>query len=158
VITHQIFVTKENILPLIADYDFVIDCTDNFTAKFLINDACVLANKPFSHAGVVHMQGQMLTYLPGEPCYRCLFEEAPPDGAVPTSKEVGILGATPGVIGALQATEAIKYLTGIGKPLTGAMLTYDALAMEFRRVRVPKNPHCAVCGEHPRITLQQFQK
>lgn len=151
--TYHTRVTAENIMDLIADYDFVIDASDNFEAKFLINDACVLAQKPFSHAGVLRFAGQLMTYVPGEgPCYRCVFQNPPPQDAVPNGKQAGIIGAAAGVIGSLQAMEAIKYILGIGNLLTGYLLTYDALTMEFRKVKLPKHvPDCAVCGEHPVI-------
>lgn len=152
--TYQIFVTSENIMDLIADYDFVIDGTDNFPAKFLINDACVMAKKPFSHAGIIRFKGQLMTYVPGQgPCYRCVFQNPPPKDAVPTCKQAGVIGAMGGVIGSLQAMEAVKYILGVGELLTGYLLTYDALKMEFRKVKLPPARHdCAVCGENPSIT------
>lgn len=152
--TYRQFVTSENIMELIADYDFIIDGTDNFPAKFLINDACVMAEKPFSHAGIISFKGQLMTYVPGEgPCYRCVFKNPPPKDAVPTCKQAGVIGAMGGVIGSLQAMEAIKYLLGVGDLLTGRLLTFDALKMEFYTVKLPKKVvDCAVCGEHPTIT------
>lgn len=152
--TYHTFVTSENIMKLIRDYDFIIDATDNFSTKFLINDACVMAKKPFSHAGVIRLQGQLMTYVPGEgPCYRCVFRNPPPKDAVPTCKQVGVVGAMVGVIGSLQAMEAIKYLVGVGDLLTGSLLTYDALKMEFRKVKLPHHTeNCPVCGKHPTIT------
>lgn len=148
------FVTSKNILDLIKDYDFIIDGTDNFPAKFLINDACVMAKKPFSHAGIIRFKGQLMTYVPGEgPCYRCVFENPPPKDAVPTCKQAGVIGAMGGVIGSLQAMEAVKYITGVGKLLTGSILTFDATTMNFRKIPIPKpNPNCGVCGTHPTIT------
>ena len=129
------------------DYDFIIDGTDNFSAKFLINDTCVRLQKPFSHGGVVAFHGQTMTYVPGRgPCYRCIFEEEPPEGEVPTAREVGILGAVAGTIGTIQATEAVKYLLGAGDLLTGFLLTYDALAAVFRKVPFSENPDCPACG------------
>ncbi|MDR1928228.1 MAG: sulfur carrier protein ThiS [Oscillospiraceae bacterium] len=149
----QEYVCAENIAALIRDYDFVLDGTDNFPAKFLINDACVMAQKPFSHAGILRFGGQLMTYVPGAgPCYRCAFKEPPPPDAVPTCREAGVVGAMGGVIGSLQAMEAVKFITGAGKLLTGSLLTFDALTMEFRKVRLPRNPRCAVCGEAPVIT------
>ncbi len=147
--TYQVFVSKGNIADLLKDYDFVLDATDNFAAKFLINDACVKAQKPFCHAGILRFQGQLMTYVPGKgPCYRCIFHEEPPEGAVPSGKEAGIIGAMAGVIGSLQAMEAIKYLSGAGELLTGRLLTYDALKNEFRTVRLPAHvPDCPVCGK-----------
>ena len=154
VITYRTFVTSENIMDLIKDYDFIIDGTDNFPAKFLINDACVMAKKPFSHAGIIRFKGQLMTYVPGEgPCYRCVFKNPPPKDAVPTCKQAGVIGAMGGVIGSLQAMEAIKYILGVGKLLTGSLLTYDALDMEFHKIKLPKNTcNCPVCGDHPTIT------
>lgn len=152
--TYRTFVTSDNIMDLIKDYDFIIDGTDNFPAKFLINDACVMAKKPFSHAGIIRFKGQLMTYVPGQgPCYRCVFKEPPPKDAVPTCKQAGVIGAMGGVIGSLQAMEAIKYIIGQGELLTGYLLTYDALTMEFRKIKLPKDTsHCAVCGENPTIT------
>ncbi|ADY56810.1 UBA/THIF-type NAD/FAD binding protein [Syntrophobotulus glycolicus DSM 8271] len=150
--TYRVFVDANNIMDLIADYDFIIDGTDNFPAKFLINDACVLAKKPFSHAGIIRFKGQLMTYVPGEgPCYRCVFKEPPPPDAVPTCKQAGVIGAMGGIIGSLQAMEAIKYMIGKGDLLTGYLLTYDALKMDFRKIKLPVDKHCAVCGEHPAI-------
>ena len=142
---------KSELLP--REYDFIIDGTDNFPAKFLINDACVLEKKPFSHAGIIRFKGQLMTYVPGEgPCYRCVFKNPPPKDAVPTCKQAGVIGAMGGVIGSLQAMEAIKYLIGVGDLLTGYLLTFDALTMEFHKVKLPKDTHdCAVCGDHPTI-------
>ncbi len=152
--TYRIFVNSQNIRELIRDYDFIIDGTDNFPTKFLINDACVLEKKPFSHAGIIRFQGQLMTYVPDKgACYRCVFREVPPKDAVPTCKQAGVIGAVGGVIGSLQAMEAIKYILGTGELLTGSLLTYDALTMDFRKVKLPSNTcHCAVCGSHPTIT------
>ena len=151
--TYRTFVTSKNIMDLIKDYDFIIDGTDNFPAKFLINDACVMEKKPFSHAGIIRFHGQLMTYVPGEgPCYRCVFKNPPPKDAVPTCKQAGVVGAMGGVIGSLQAMEAIKYIIGQGDLLTGRLLTYDALKMQFRTVPLPKDKNCEVCGEHPHIT------
>ncbi|MBP5706746.1 MAG: HesA/MoeB/ThiF family protein [Spirochaetales bacterium] len=154
ILTYREFVNSQNILELISDYDFVVDGTDNFPAKFLINDACVMADIPFSHAGIIRFKGQLMTVIPGEsPCYRCVFTEPPPAGAVPTCREAGVIGATAGVIGSLQALETIKYLTGAGELLTGRLLTFDGLTMQFRTVKLPDRGNgCAVCSEHPSIT------
>ena len=159
--TYRTFVSSENIMELIADYDFIIDGTDNFPAKFLINDACVMAKKPFSHAGIIRFQGQLMTYVPGQgPCYRCVFRDPPPKDAVPTCKQAGVIGAMGGVIGSLQAMEAIKYIIGKGELLTGSLLTYDALKMEFRRIRLPSHTeNCPVCGTNPTIrTLIDYEQ
>ena len=122
----------------------------------MINDACVLKKKPFSHAGIIRFKGQLMTYVPGQgPCYRCVFKEPPPPDAVPTCRQAGVIGAMGGVIGSLQAMEAGKYIIGKGELLTGFLLTYDALKMDFRKIRLPRRDSCAVCGKNPTI-LQPF--
>jgi molybdopterin/thiamine biosynthesis adenylyltransferase len=142
-----------NIKDIIRSYDFVIDGSDNFQAKFLVNDACYFEKIPFSHAGILRFDGQLITVLPGETtCYRCIFNAPPPANAVPSCSQAGVLGALAGVIGSLQATEAIKYLLGIGDLLTGTLLTYNALTMEFRKVRLNRNENCPLCGVNPQIT------
>ena len=154
VVTYQEWINSKNITDIIKDkdYDFIIDGTDNFPAKFLINDACVLNEKPFSHAGIIRFQGQTMTYAPGQgPCYRCIFKEPPPPDAVPTCKQAGVLGVMGGIIGTIQATEAIKYVLGVGELLTGYLLTYNALEMEFRKIKLPKDENCRVCGVSPTI-------
>ncbi len=152
--TYNAFIDSKNILDLLSDYDFVLDGTDNFPAKFLINDACVMANKPFTHAGIIRFKGQLITVIPHEsPCYRCVFKNPPPKGAVPTCREAGVVGAMAGVIGSLQALEAVKYITGTGELLTGKLLTFDALTMNFHTVKLPpRGAGCAVCSDHPAIT------
>lgn len=151
--------TQENIASIIKDYDFVIDGTDNFPAKFLINDACVLQEKPYSHAGVLRFNGQTFTYLPGHMCYRCIFREMPPKGAVPTCSEAGVLGAVVGVLGTIQAAEAIKYLLGVGELLTDRLLVFDALAMRFREVALSRQKDCPVCGDTPEITeIKEYEQ
>ncbi len=152
--TYNEFIYSHNILDLLADYDFVLDGTDNFAAKFLINDACVMANKPFTHAGIIRFEGQLMTVIPHEtPCYRCVFQNPPPKGAVPTCREAGVVGAMAGVIGCLQALEAIKFITGAGDLLTGRLLIFDALGMHFHTAKLPKRDSgCAVCSDHPTIT------
>lgn len=152
--TYNEFIYSKNILDIVSDYDFILDGTDNFPAKFLINDACVMANKPFTHAGIIRFKGQLMTVIPHEsPCYRCAFKEPPPKGAVPTCREAGVVGAMAGVIGSLQALEAVKYITGAGELLTGKLLTFDALMMNFHTVKLPARGNgCAVCSEHPTIT------
>lgn len=153
VLTHQVWVCAENISEIVSSYDFVIDGTDNFAAKFLINDACVLAGKPFSHGGILQFLGQTITVNPGRSaCYRCLFPKPPPPGLIPTCAEAGVIGVLPGVIGTLQANEAIKYLLGIGTLLNNEMLIFDALDNDFTKIDVAKNPDCPVCGSAPTIT------
>jgi molybdopterin/thiamine biosynthesis adenylyltransferase len=150
---YQTRVEAKNISDIIRKYDFVIDGTDNFPAKFLINDACYFQKIPFSHGGILRFHGQLITVLPGETtCYRCIFNAPPPANAVPSCSQAGVLGILPGVIGSLQATEAIKYLLGLGKLLTGKLLTYDALEMNFRAVKLNRNPNCPLCGKNPQIT------
>ena len=153
VVEHPGWLTAENALEIISQYDFVLDGTDNFPAKFLINDACVIAGKPFSHAGILRFEGQAMTVVPGKSrCYRCLFREPPPAEAVPSCAEAGVLGAIAGVMGTLQATEALKCLLGKGDLLTDRLLIFDALAMRFREIKGARDPGCAVCGDHPTIT------
>ncbi|HWQ71610.1 MAG TPA: molybdopterin-synthase adenylyltransferase MoeB [Desulfitobacteriaceae bacterium] len=155
VITYQERADSGNIIDIIRDqeYDFIIDGTDNFPVKFLINDACVMLRKPFSHAGIIRFQGQTMTYLPDQgPCYRCIFKNPPPPAAVPTCQQAGVLGVMGGVIGSLQATEALKYLTGTGELLNGKLLTYDAKTMEFRKIKITRAKNCAICGDPPVIT------
>jgi molybdopterin/thiamine biosynthesis adenylyltransferase len=155
VVTYREWINSTNITDIIKDkdYDFIIDGTDNFPIKFLINDACVMLGKPFSHAGIIRFQGQLLTYVPGKgPCYRCVFQNPPPPDAVPTCRQAGVLGVMGGVVGTLQATEALKYLLGMEGLLNGYLLTYNALTMEFRKVKLAHNPKCPVCGEKPTIT------
>lgn len=151
--TYNMRLRADNIREIIRKYDFVVDGTDNFPAKFLINDACYFERKPFSHAGILQFDGQLITILPGQTtCYRCIFGTPPPANAVPSCSQAGVLGVLAGVIGSLQATEAIKYLLGIGELLTGALLTYNALTMQFRKVRLDRNPDCPLCGKKPQIT------
>lgn len=154
VVTYHEFISSANIMDIIKDYDFVLDGTDNFPAKFLINDACVMADKPFSHAGILRFKGQLMTVIPHKsPCYRCVFKTMPPKDAIPTCKQAGVIGAMAGVIGSLQALEAIKFLTGAGELLTGKLLTFDALTMKFHMVKLPpRGDGCAVCSDHPEIT------
>src|SRR5512138_3531413 len=133
--TYQEWISAANIARIIADYDFVIDGTDNFAAKFLINDACVLGGKPYSHGGILQFVGQTITVQPGESaCYRCIFPEPPPKDVIPTCSRAGVIGVLPGVLGTIQATEAIKFLRGKGELLSNRLLTYNALRMRFRDV------------------------
>lgn len=152
VITYHSWVTADNIAAMVAEYDFIVDGTDNFAAKFLINDACVLAGKPYSHGGILQFDGQTMTVTPESACYRCIFPEPPPKAVIPTCSQAGVIGVLPGVLGTLQATEAIKFLLGAGDLLAGRLLTYSALRMRFREIPVKKNPKCPICGEHPTIT------
>ncbi len=144
-------VNENNIAEIIKEYDFVIDGTDNFPAKFLINDACVINKKSFSHAGILRFSGQTMTFLPGNACYRCVFPELPPKGAIPSCSEAGILGPVAGIIGSIQALEAIKFLLNTGNLLLNRFLIMDALNMTFRIVEFKKNKECPLCGENPKI-------
>lgn len=146
-------ITHLNIKDLMKDYDIVVDGTDNFPTRYLINDACVMMKKPLVSGAILKFEGQLTTVVPGEGhCYRCLFEEMPPAGLVPSCQEAGVIGAITGVIGSMQAIEVIKLILGKGDVLKNTLLIYDALKTTFRRVKVPKNPGCASCGEHPTIT------
>ncbi len=145
-------ITKDNILDLIKDYDIVVDGSDNFPTRYLVNDACVMLGKPLISGAILRFEGQVTTIIPKEGhCYRCLFEEPPPPGLVPSCQEAGVLGILPGVIGALQATEVIKLILGKGDILKNELLIYNALKTSFRKVRVKRNPDCPVCGHFPRI-------
>lgn len=153
VVTYLLRVTKDNILDILKDYDIVVDGSDNFPTRYLINDACVMSKKPLVSGAILRFEGQVTTILPGEGhCYRCLFEEPPPPGLVPSCQEAGVLGVLPGVIGSLQATEVIKLILGKGEVLKNELLIYNALKASFRKIKVPKNPVCLVCGDNPTIT------
>lgn len=150
---HEGRLTSANALDILGGYDVVVDGSDNFPTRYLTNDACVFLGKPNVYGALQHFDGQASVFWPagGGACYRCLFPEPPPPGAVPTCAEAGVLGVLPGVIGTLQATEAVKLLLEIGEPLVGRLLLYDALAMEFRTVRLRRNPECPVCGDNPTV-------
>ena len=156
VIPHRTRFTAANAIDLIADYDIVADGSDNFETKFLLNDACYLARKPLVAGAILRFAGQVYTFKAYEegdtPCYRCIFREPPPPGAVPTCAEAGVLGAMCGMIGSTQATEIIKEILGIGESLAGSLLVVDALGTTFRKIRAHRDPGCPLCGEHPTIT------
>lgn len=162
VVTYQEWISAANIMDIIKDrdYDFIIDGTDNFPAKFLINDACVMLGKPFSHAGIIRFMGQTMTYIPGQgPCYRCIFKNPPPPDAVPTCRQAGVIGVMGGIVGTLQASEAIKYILGVGNLLNGYLLTYDALQMDFRKIKIARRKSCPVCGDSPSIQgLEDYEQ
>lgn len=142
-----------NIRQAISGYDFVIDGTDNFAIKFLINDACVMENKSFSHGGILRFDGQTMTVLPHQTaCYRCVFSAPPPANAIPTCSQAGVLGAIVGILGSIQAAECLKYITNVGELLTNKLLAFDAKTMNFRKVNLKRNPKCPVCGDSPTIT------
>ncbi len=153
VVPYPLRLDSSNILSIISDYDIVVDGSDNFPTRYLVNDACVLARKPLSYAGILRFEGQATTIIPGTgPCYRCLYPEPPPPGLVPSCQEAGVLGATAGVMGAIQAAEVLKLVLGIGDPLVGRILIYDGLSMSLRTAHYGRDPECAVCGDAPSIT------
>jgi adenylyltransferase/sulfurtransferase len=151
--TYEVALSSENALKLFEPYDVVLDGTDNFPTRYLTNDACVLLGKPNAYGSIFRFEGQASVFGTKEgPCYRCLYPEPPPPGLVPSCAEGGVLGVLPGVIGVIQATEAVKLITGIGEPLIGRFLIYDALKMRFRELKLRKDPDCPVCGTHPTVT------
>ncbi len=159
VITYQDLMTSGNALGIIKEYDFIIDGTDNFPTKFLINDACVMEGIPYSHGGILRFEGQAMTFVPGNACFRCVFEDLPPKDSVPTCSQAGVLGAVAGILGTIQVAEAVKYIIGKGELLTNRFLIFDALEMDFRTVKIKRNPGCPVCGDNPEITkLQDFEQ
>ncbi|RWX48556.1 Molybdopterin or thiamine biosynthesis adenylyltransferase [Candidatus Electrothrix marina] len=150
--SYKLYLDASNIKEIISDYDFVLDGTDNFATKFLVNDACVMAGIPFSHGGILRFDGQTMTVLPGRSaCYRCSFRQPPPPEAVPSCSQAGVLGAIAGMLGTIQAAEALKFITGAGILLTDTLLTFDAKIMHFRRVVLKKRSDCPLCGENPTI-------
>lgn len=151
VIQHREPITSENALDIIKDYDIVVNGCDNFPTRYLVNDACVFLNKPMVDGSIFIFEGQTTVFLPGKGCYRCLFPTPPPPGMVPSCAEAGVLGVLPGVIGVIQAIETIKLILGIGESLAGRLLLFDALTMEFRQVRLRRDPNCPVCGDNPTI-------
>lgn len=153
VVPHSLRLSSANALDVLAEYDVVADGTDNFPARYLVNDACVLLGKPNVHASVSRFEGQASVFWAAKgPCYRCLFEEPPPSDLVPSCAEGGVFGVLPGLLGTIQATEVLKLLLGVGEPLVGRLLLVDALRMETRTIRAAKNPACAVCGSAPTVT------
>ncbi len=153
VVTYHDHLVAQNALAIIKDFDVVIDGVDNFAGKFLINDACFFAEKPLIHGGILRFDGRVTTIIPRKSaCYRCVFKNPPPAGLVPSCQEAGVIGVLAGVIGTLQATEALKIVLGIGQPLTNRMLDYEAKKGLFREIRCKRNPHCPLCGDRPTIT------
>jgi len=153
VVLHEERLDSTNVMPLFSQYDLIIDGTDNFATRYLVNDACVLLGKPYVWGSIYRFDGQASVFWAEHgPCYRCLYPEPPPPGMVPSCAEGGVLGVLCASIGSIQVTEAIKLLTGIGDPLLGRLKVYDALEMDYREVRIRKDPNCAVCGENPTVT------
>jgi adenylyltransferase/sulfurtransferase len=153
VIAHEVALSSKNALEIFAPYDIIVDGTDNFPTRYLVNDACVLLGKPNAYGSIFRFEGQASVFATKEgPCYRCLYPEPPPPGLVPSCAEGGVLGVLPGIIGVIQATETVKLIMGIGEPLVGRFLIYDALRMKFRELKLRKDPDCPVCGTHPTVT------
>lgn len=152
VITHEEPITSVNAMKIMADYDIVVNGADNFPARYLVNDAAYLSGKPLVDGSILMFDGMATVYLPGQGCYRCLFPEPPPPGEVPSCAEAGVLGMLPGLIGTIQATETVKQIMGIGKSLSGRLLILDALEMDFRTVKLRRNPDCPLCGDNPTVT------
>ncbi len=151
VVPHNTPLTSENAMDIISQYDIVVNGMDNFPARYLANDACVFLKKPLVDGSVLLFHGQATVFLPGKGCYRCLYPAPPPPGLVPSCAEAGVLGALPGVVGCIEAIEAVKLILGQGESLNGRLLLFDALSMEFRTVRIRRDPKCVVCGDHPTV-------
>jgi len=150
--TYPTLLSSDNALEILKDYDVVVDGTDNFPTRYLVNDACVLLKKPNVYGSIFRFEGQASVFYAEEgPCYRCLYSEPPPPGLVPSCAEGGVLGVLPGIVGTIQATETVKLILGVGKPLIGRLLLFDALEMKFRELKLRKNPDCPICGDHPTI-------
>ena len=152
VVLHDVRLESDNAMDIISQYDLVINGADNFATRYLVNDACYLLNKTLVDGSILIFDGQATVFLPGEGCYRCLFPEPPPPGMVPNCAEAGVLGALTGLVGSIQATEALKQFIGIGESLTSRLLLIDALSMTFREVKLKRNPSCPLCGDNPTVT------
>jgi adenylyltransferase/sulfurtransferase len=152
VVLHETWLTSENAMEIVSQYDVVVNGADNFPSRYLINDACYLAGKPLVDGSILIFDGQATVFMPGQGCYRCLFPSPPPPGMVPNCAEAGVLGALTGLVGSIQAVETLKLIMGIGESLTSRLLLIDGLSMDFRQVRIPHNPKCPLCGENPTVT------
>jgi sulfur-carrier protein adenylyltransferase/sulfurtransferase len=154
VIAHDVSLTSENAFEILDRYEVIVDGTDNFPVRYLVNDATQMLGKPLVYGSIYQFEGQATVFLPGPnvPCYRCLFPEPPPPGTVPSCAEGGVFGVLPGIVGSIQAVEAIKLIVGVGEPLVGRLLLFDSLGMEFRTVKLKWDPDCPVCGKHPTVT------
>ena len=151
VVQYPLRLSSDNITDIIADYDIVVEGSDNFPTKYLVNDACFLAGKPDVHAGILRFEGQVTVFVPGKGCLRCLWPAPPPPGMVPSCQEAGVLGVLPGIVGAIQANEVLKLILGLGKTLVGKLLLFDALHMEFLKIQVNHRDDCALCGSCPTV-------
>jgi molybdopterin/thiamine biosynthesis adenylyltransferase len=161
VVPYQARLTSDNVMDVIADYDVIIDGADNFPTRYLLNDAALKLGKPVIHASIFRFEGQMTTFLPHDgPCYRCLYPDPPPPGMAPSCQEAGVLGVLPGLVGCVQATEALKLILGVGQSLSGRLLVFDALGTKFRTLKLRKDPNCRVCSKDPEqielIDYEQF--
>ena len=152
VVPHEVRLESDNAMEIISQYDLVINGADNFATRYLVNDACYLLNKPLVDGSILIFDGQATLFLPGQGCYRCLFPSPPPPGMVPNCAEAGVLGALTGLVGSIQATEALKHFLGIGESLCSRLLLVDALSMSFREVKLKRNPACPLCGDNPTVT------
>ena len=152
VVVHETRLESDNAMDIISQYDLVINGADNFATRYLVNDACFLLNKPLVDGSILIFDGQATVFLPGQGCYRCLFPSPPPPGMVPNCAEAGVLGALTGLVGSIQATEALKYFLNIGESLNSRLLLIDALSMTFREVKLKRNPACPLCGDNPTVT------
>ena len=154
VIAHDVVLSSENAFDILEPYDVVVDGSDNFPVRYLVNDATQMLGKPLVYGSIYQFEGQASVFLPGPetPCYRCLFPNPPPPGTVPSCAEAGVFGVLPGIIGSIQAVEAIKLVVGVGDPLVGKLLLFDALGMEFTTMKLKWDPDCPVCGKHPTVT------
>ncbi len=151
VIPHNLRLDSENVMAVIEQYDIVVDGSDNFSARYLLNDACYLAKKPLVHGSIFLFDGQVSVFKPGQGCYRCLYPTPPPPGMVPSCAEAGVFGVLPGIIGSIMAVETIKLILNLGEPLVNRLLIFDALTMEFREVKLRRDHNCPLCGDHPTI-------
>jgi len=152
VVLHETRLESDNAMEIISQYDMVVNGADNFATRYLVNDACYLAGKPLVDGSILIFDGQATVFIPGEGCYRCLFPSPPPPGMVPNCAEAGVLGALTGLVGSIQATEALKLILGIGESLSSRLLLIDALSMNFREVKIRRNPACPLCGDNPTVT------
>lgn len=152
VVPHVEPLTGENVREIVGRYDVVVNGCDNFPTRYLLSDACVMLGKPLVDGSILRFEGQVTVFAPGQGCYRCLYPSPPPPGTVPSCAAAGVIGALPGIIGSIQAMETIKLILGIGEPLSGRLLFFDALTMEFRKLKIRRDPGCAACGDHPTVT------